>query len=263
MSDTHTAMSTPTVPKLEIRNVCKTFETRKSSFEALRDVSFQVEDGGFLSLIGHSGCGKSTMLNIVAGLEQATSGEVLVDGVPRYDPGADRGMVFQSYTLFPWLTVRHNVEFGLRIQGIAAAERAEIAEHYLELVGLGDRGAQWPKQLSGGQRQRVALARALANRPAVLLMDEPFAALDAETREEMHELVLRVRERERMTVLFITHDIDEAVLLSDRIGIMSARPGRIRELCTPDLPAERNAELKMSAEFFAAKRDVVTRFRSR
>ena len=249
-------------PKLSIKNICKTFDTKRGGFEVLRDISLSIEDGGFLTLIGHSGCGKSTLLNIVAGLEEATSGDVLIDGITRIDPGADRGMVFQSYTLFPWLTVRRNVEFGLKIKGMPASERKEIAQHYLELVKLPDFSESYPKELSGGMRQRVALARALANKPQVLLMDEPFGALDAETREGMHDLVLGIREREPITILFITHDVDEALLLSDRIGIMVARPGRIKEDFLINLPEHRNAELKMTTQFIELKRDLVTLFKS-
>lgn len=249
-------------PKLSVQNICKTFDTKRGSLEVLRDVSLSIEDGGFLTLIGHSGCGKSTLLNIVAGLEETTSGEILIDGTSRIDPGADRGMVFQSYTLFPWLTVRRNVEFGLKIKGMSADERKDVAQHYLDLVKLSDFSDSYPKELSGGMRQRVALARALANKPEVLLMDEPFGALDAETREGMHDLVLGIREREPITILFITHDVDEALLLSDRIGIMAARPGRIREDFQIDLPEHRNAELKMTTQFIKLKRNLVTRFKA-
>ena len=225
-------------------------------------MSFEVLAGGFYTIIGHSGCGKSTLLNIVAGLDQATAGEIIVDGLARRDPGPDRGMVFQSYTLFPWLSVIDNVAFGLRMRGVGKRERREAALHYVELVKLSAFVDAYPRELSGGMRQRVALARALANKPAVLLMDEPFGALDAETREQMQDLLLSIRAKEFMTVLFITHDIEEAILLSERIGIMAARPGRIAHEYTVDLSYPRDVSTKLSDVFVSAKRRVVELFKS-
>jgi ABC-type nitrate/sulfonate/bicarbonate transport system ATPase subunit len=251
------------VAKLQVSGLGREFRQRNGQpLQALKDVNFSIEAGGFYTLIGHSGCGKSTLLNIIAGLDQASQGEVRVDGVVRRDPGPDRGMVFQSYTLFPWLSVLDNVAFGLRMRGVSKAEQRDTAMHYLKLVKLEQFAQAYPRQLSGGMRQRVALARAIANRPAVLLMDEPFGALDAETREHMHELLLAVREREFMTVLFITHDIEEAVLLSERIGIMAARPGRIIHEFKVDLPYPRTAQTKLSDAFLDNKRQVIELFRA-
>jgi NitT/TauT family transport system ATP-binding protein len=253
MADATLANSTVGMPKLAVDRVCKYFrQPNGDEFYALTDVS----------LIGHSGCGKSTLLNIVAGLDEANAGSVKVDGIVREGPGADRGMVFQSYTLFPWLSIRDNVTFGLRMAGMPKAERNQLAMHYLSLVKLENFADYYPKQLSGGMRQRVALARALANKPAVLLMDEPFGALDAETREQMHDLLIDVRAKEHMTVLFITHDMDEAIFLSERIGIMAARPGRITQELDIGLPANRTSDTKLSNEFLNIKRDVINRFKS-
>ena len=193
---------------------------------ALEDVSLHVKDREFCVLVGTSGCGKSTILRLVAGLTAPTEGEVLVDGTPVDRPGADRGMVFQSYTLFPWLTVQKNVEFGMKFGGIPAVERAAIARHFIDEVGLNGFDRVFPKELSGGMMQRVAIARALANDPAVLLMDEPFGALDAQTRAAMGELMTHIWERDAKTVLFVTHDIEEALFLADRVCVMTARPGR-------------------------------------
>ena len=248
-------------PKLEARNISKLFTSRRGELKALDDVSLHLEDGGFLTLIGHSGCGKSTLLNIIAGLEEATSGTVFIDGIPRSDPGPDRGMVFQSYTLFPWHTVVGNVEFGTRMKELSKAERRETAMEYLEIVQLTEFAHSYPKELSGGMKQRVALARALANKPEVLLMDEPFGALDAETRETMQNLLLQIREKERITVLFITHDVDEAILLAERIGVMSTRPGRVKHEVPIDLAYPRNADMKLSGEFIEIKRRVVELFK--
>lgn len=256
-------MSTPTVAKLAVNRISKSFrQPNGHDFYALADVSFSINAGCFYTLIGHSGCGKSTLLNIVAGLEEATAGSVKVDGIVREGPGADRGMVFQSYTLFPWLSILDNVTFGLRMSGMKKAERDELARHYLSLVKLENFADYYPKQLSGGMRQRVALARALANKPAVLLMDEPFGALDAETREHMHELLIDVRAKEHMTVLFITHDMEEAIFLSERIGIMAPRPGRIVEEIDIALPANRTSETKLTSEFLDIKRHVTEHFKS-
>ena len=260
---TDTLLSATTgFPKLSVRAVSRQFVARGKIVEALSHVSFDVSSGGFYSIIGHSGCGKSTLLNIVAGLDHATSGEIIVDGVRREDPGPDRGMVFQSYTLFPWLSVIENVAFGLRMRGKGKKERREAAQHYIELVKLSAFVDAYPKELSGGMRQRVALARALANKPAVLLMDEPFGALDSETREQMQELLLAIRAREFMTVLFITHDIEEAILLSEMIGIMTARPGHIAHEFKVELAPPRNASTKLSDAFVNTKRRLIEIFRT-
>jgi ABC-type nitrate/sulfonate/bicarbonate transport system ATPase subunit len=243
--------------RLTLERLTMRFQTRRGdTITALEDVSFEVEDQEFAVLVGTSGCGKSTILRLVAGLIPPSAGRVLLDGRSVSGPGADRGMVFQSYTLFPWLTVRRNVEFGPRLRRMPPAERARLAQHYLTQVGLRGFESVYPKELSGGMMQRVAIARALANDPAVLLMDEPFGALDAQTRALMGELLLRVWEEAAKTVLFVTHDIEEALFLGDRVFVMTARPGRIREEIQVPLPRPRTVDLLSSETFVALKRRV-------
>jgi NitT/TauT family transport system ATP-binding protein len=251
---------------LQIREVEKTFAGKTKVTQALQPTSFDVRPGEFVSLVGPSGCGKSTLLYIAAGLEDASGGAVLLDGVEVRDPGPDRGMVFQNYTLFPWLTVLDNARFSRELQAnafpydMAVSEiQAQIERVYslLECMGLLDFLHAYPRELSGGMKQRVAIARALANEPAVLLMDEPFGALDAQTREEMQELVLLVREYWNTTILFVTHDVDEAVFLSDRVLVMSPRPGRVRADLRVELPMPRDVDVKLAPEFLALKREIV------
>jgi NitT/TauT family transport system ATP-binding protein len=246
------------VARLTLERLTMRFRTRRGeTITALDGISFDVPDREFAVLVGTSGCGKSTILRLVAGLLRPTEGRVLVDGRPIAGPGADRGMVFQSYTLFPWLTIRQNVEFGPRLRGTPPAERAALARRYLAQVGLAGFEGVYPRELSGGMMQRVAIARALANDPAVLLMDEPFGALDAQTRALMGELLLEVWEKAAKTVLFVTHDIDEALFLGDRVLVMTARPGRIREEIRVPLPRPRHADLLTAPEFVALKRRVM------
>lgn len=213
-------------------------------------------DQQFAVLVGPSGCGKSSLLYLTAGLNEPTSGEIFVGGKQVDGPGADRGMVFQGYTLFPWLTVRQNIEFGLKRRGMPAGERKDIVEYYLNEVGLHRFADNYSKQLSGGMMQRVAIARALANDPQILLMDEPFGALDSQTRLQMQQLLLRVWEHSKKTVLFVTHDIDEAILLGDRIFVMGARPGRIKEVLDVPIGRPRNLDMVMDPEFIRMKRDI-------
>jgi len=220
---------------------------------ALEPIDLAVGDNDFVTILGPSGCGKSTLLRLVAGLDHATSGRVTLDGRPIAGPGADRGMVFQSYTLFPWLTVADNIAFGLREKGVPAAARDAIVRQWLERVGLAGFARHYPKQLSGGMQQRTAIARALANDPAILLLDEPFGALDNQTRALMQELLLGIWEREQKTVLFVTHDIEEAIFLGSRVIVMTARPGRIKAAFTIDLPHPRHYTVKTSPEFSALK----------
>jgi NitT/TauT family transport system ATP-binding protein/sulfonate transport system ATP-binding protein len=220
---------------------------------ALEPTSLTVADNDFICLLGPSGCGKSTLLRIVAGLDQPTTGRVLLDGRPVTAPGPDRGMVFQSYTLFPWLTVRENICFGLREKGTAAAEQARIADHFIARVGLEGFEHHYPKMLSGGMQQRTALARALANDPKIVLLDEPFGALDNQTRALMQELLLGIWETDRKTVLFVTHDIDEAIFMANRVAVMTARPGRIKTDLTVTLPRPRHYTVKTTPEFSAYK----------
>jgi NitT/TauT family transport system ATP-binding protein len=239
--------------QIEIRNVSKEFEGRGGTTVALQNVSFDVASNEFVCVVGPSGCGKSTILNIIAGLTEPSSGTVKVGGKEISGPGKERGVVFQQYALFPWKTVVENVEFGLKFQEIPKGERRQIAEKYLELVGLKDFRDAYPKELSGGMKQRVAIARAYAVNPEVLLMDEPFGALDAQTRVQLQENLLTTWENERKTCFFITHDVEEAVFLAQRIVIMSARPGRLKEIIEVNLPYPRVQELKLTKEFTELK----------
>jgi len=243
--------------KLRLDKLGKVFGSGPNAVEALQDIAIDVREGEFAVVVGPSGCGKSTLLNIVAGLEEGTTGQALINGRRIQGPGADRGMVFQSYTLFPWLTVRKNVEFGLRIKGLPSAERKRIARRYLKLVGLEEFDHALPKSLSGGMKQRTAIARVLANSPDMLLMDEPFGALDAQTRLQLQDLLLDVWRKERATVLFITHDIDEAILLADTIHIMSRRPGRIIKSIPVAIPRPRDHRTTLFPEFTAIKKDIM------
>ncbi|MBI3734480.1 MAG: ABC transporter ATP-binding protein [Chloroflexi bacterium] len=238
------------------------FRTRRGiEVVAVADLSLDVADREFISIVGPSGCGKSTLLRVVAGLVRPTTGDVRLDGRRVEGPGADRGMVFQSYTLFPWLTVQGNVEFGLRIKGMAATERTRLAQDYIEMIGLRDFANHYPKELSGGMMQRVAIARALANDPEVLLMDEPFGALDAQTRIIMQELLVNLWQRTPKTIVFVTHDIDEALFLSDRVYIMTARPGQIKQVLNVALPRPRSLEVTTSPVFVDLKRTVLSSIR--
>jgi NitT/TauT family transport system ATP-binding protein len=242
--------------KIVFNNVTRRFDLRDNTFVALDRFSLDVADGEFITVVGPSGCGKSTALNIAAGLLAPSDGEVLVDGHTVEGPGPERGMIFQQYALFPWLTVRENVEFGLRVKGEPAARRREKASYFIDLVGLGDFADALPKTLSGGMKQRCAIARAYAVDPSVLLMDEPFGALDALTRVQMQDQLLETWSRERRTVMFITHDVDEAVYLANRVIVMAARPGRLKEIITVDLPYPRTEEIRLSTEFTAIRNRV-------
>jgi NitT/TauT family transport system ATP-binding protein len=252
------------VSKLLIEDVSRTFPGVRGGAptRALEPVSITVGDNDFVTILGPSGCGKSTLLRMVAGLDRPTAGQILLDRKPVAEPGPDRGMVFQSYTLFPWLTVAENVAFGLREKGVPATERSRIAGEWLERVGLTAFAEHYPKQLSGGMQQRTAIARALANDPAILLLDEPFGALDNQTRALMQELLLGIWERDRKTVLFVTHDIEEAIFLASRVVVMTARPGRIKSEVTVDLPHPRHYTLKTSPEFSRLKAQLTEDIRS-
>ncbi|WP_217569062.1 ABC transporter ATP-binding protein [Mesorhizobium sp. GbtcB19] len=241
--------------KLLIEGVSRTFAGVGGGqpVQALQPVDLAVAANDFITILGPSGCGKSTLLRIVAGLEAPSTGRVVLDGKAVTRPGPDRGMVFQSYTLFPWLTVAENIGFGLRERSMPERERTEVVASYIDLVGLKGFENHWPKQLSGGMQQRTAIARALANDPAILLLDEPFGALDNQTRGLMQELLLGIWERRKKTVLFVTHDIEEAIFMASRVIVMSARPGRIKSDVPVDLPHPRHYTLKTSAEFSALK----------
>ncbi len=238
---------------LHIHEVSKTFRSNAQDTQALLATSLSVAENDFITVLGPSGCGKSTLLRMVAGLDVPTTGHIELDGHTVTEPGADRGMVFQSYTLFPWLTVLQNVCFGLREKGLPVAEQEAIARQFLQQVGLQDFAHHFPKQLSGGMQQRTALARALANNPRILLMDEPFGALDHQTRELMQELLQDIWQSQRKTVLFVTHDIDEAIFMGNRVVVMSARPGRIKCDLPVDLAYPRHYSVKTTAAFSELK----------
>ncbi|MFM0502649.1 ABC transporter ATP-binding protein [Paraburkholderia caffeinilytica] len=238
---------------LEVRDLDKRFESRQGACTALNGINFKTHRREFVCVIGPSGCGKSTLIRILAGLERQTSGSVLLDGKPVEGPGADRGMVFQGYTLFPWLTVKKNVMFGLKMNGHSRMHAEREALQWLDLVGLTKFANAYPHQLSGGMKQRVAIARALANRPRILLMDEPFGALDAQTRAKMQTHLLDIWRNIDVTVLFITHDLDEAIFLADRILVLKANPGEVQELIEVPVPRPRDYSQATSPEFLATK----------
>jgi NitT/TauT family transport system ATP-binding protein len=244
--------------KISVQEVRKTFPLRGEEFVALDGVSLDIADNEFVTVVGPSGCGKSTLMNILAGLETPTSGRALVDGKDVVGPGPERGVIFQQYALFPWLTVRKNVEFGLKVAGLGAAERRERADYFIRIVGLEQFADALPKMLSGGMKQRCAIARAYAVNPSILLMDEPFGALDALTRVTLQEQLLDTWSREKRTVLFITHDVDEAVFLANRVVVMAARPGRIYDVIDVDLPYPRTEEARLSPEFAQLRNRVWT-----
>ncbi|WP_395064410.1 ABC transporter ATP-binding protein [Paraburkholderia silvatlantica] len=235
--------------RIDCRNIGVVFGTGDAQTEAVKDVTITVEPHEFVSLIGPSGCGKSSLLSIVAGFTKPTRGTAMLDGVPIRKPGAERGVVFQQYSLFPWLRVRENVEFGLKMAGVSRAKREGIARTLLGLAGLLSFENHYPDQLSGGMKQRIGIVRALAANPQVLLMDEPFGALDTQTRTVMQEILTNMWQRFRLSVMFITHDIEEAVFLSDRIYVMTARPGRIKAEIRVPLPRPRTAAMFDTAEF--------------
>jgi ABC-type nitrate/sulfonate/bicarbonate transport system ATPase subunit len=241
--------------KLVIEQVSRTFPGVRGGAptRALEPVDLAIADNDFLTILGPSGCGKSTLLRVVAGLDRPSTGKVLLDGQAVTRPGPDRGMVFQSYTLFPWLTVRENICFGLRERGLPGAKQREISEGWIEKVGLRGFENHFPKMLSGGMQQRTALARALANEPKIMLLDEPFGALDNQTRALMQEMLLAIWEAEKKTVLFVTHDIEEAIFMANRVVVMSARPGRIKAELAVELPHPRHYTMKTTPEFAALK----------
>jgi NitT/TauT family transport system ATP-binding protein len=244
-------------PKMEVRGLFKTFQVQGKPLMVLQNINFQLCAREFVCLVGASGCGKSTLLNIVAGLDSPTAGQVLVDGEVVAGPGSDRGMVFQGYTLYPWLTVSENIAFGLKLRRMSRAEQRERVNYYLDVVGLTPFAKAYPKQLSGGMKQRVAIARALANEPEVLLMDEPFGALDAQTKEQMQQFLLRLWNQTHTTILMITHDVEEAIFLSQRVYVMSRCPGQLKLEVPIALSAQRELETKLAPEFVEIKRQVL------
>ena len=243
-------------PKISFRDVSRHFGETDRAFVALDRLNLDIADGEFVTVVGPSGCGKSTAMNIAAGLLDASQGEVLVDGRSVHGPSPERGVIFPQYALFPWLSVRENVEFGLKIKRISAAERRRISDHFIDLVGLKDFADALPKTLSGGMKQRCAIARAYAVNPTILLMDEPFGALDALTRVHMQEQLLDTWSRERRTVMFITHDVDEAVYLANRVIVMAARPGRLHKIIPVGLPYPRTEAMRLSPEFASIRNQV-------
>lgn len=233
---------------LQINKLNKSFDTKHGTLVVLKDINMTIEQGEFICAVGASGSGKSTLLRQIAGLDLPTTGEVLIDGNQITGPGPDRGMVFQHYTLYPWMTVQDNTEFGLKLQGVPKKQRREQASYYLSVVGLSNFARALPRELSGGMKQRVAIARALASEPKVLLMDEPFGALDIHTKEAMHEFMLDLWQRTNITVFMITHDVEEAVFLSNRIYALGARPGTVRKEIVVTLP-ERTHHVKRHSIF--------------
>jgi NitT/TauT family transport system ATP-binding protein len=246
------------VSAIAVRNITMTFATRTGPLTALDDVSLEIPDASFACLVGASGCGKSTLLNVMAGLVPPTTGTVTVDGHPVEGPDADRGMVFQTYTLYPWLRVRENVEFGPLLRGVRPGERHSISGRLLEEMKLSEFAAAYPRELSGGMKQRVAIARALANDPEVLLMDEPFGALDALTRSSAQRFLTQIWERHRRTIAFVTHDIDEAIFLGDTVFVMTPRPGRIRETIPVDIPRPRTLDDIATPRFAELKHRILS-----
>lgn len=239
---------------LEVKDLCKYFPTKNGDVTALGNVNFKTHRREFVTVIGPSGCGKSTLIRILAGLETKSSGDVLLDGEQVTGPGPDRGMVFQGYTLFPWLTIKKNVMYGLTTQGKTRATAESEAMQWIDLVGLEKFADAYPDQLSGGMKQRVAIARALAAQPRILLMDEPFGALDAQTRARMQSYLMEIWKNIDITILFITHDLDEAILLADRILVLKANPGQVQELIEVPVSRPRNQDQLLSPEFLATRK---------
>ena len=240
----------------EIQNVTKCFQIRRTKVQALNEINLSIYENEFVAVLGTSGCGKSTLLRMIAGFTAPSTGQILSKGKPIVGPGQDRGMVFQAYTLFPWMTVRKNVEYGLKQMKVEKSERAQIAQKYLNVVGLEGFENAYPKELSGGMKQRVAIARALATNPESLLLDEPFGALDTQTRGMMQELTLEVWRQYPKTIVMVTHDIEEAIFMADRIVVMRARPGSIKELIQVDLPRDRDFYIKSDPHFLEYKRHI-------
>lgn len=243
-----------------IENLTVVYNVRKK-IEAVKDLYLEVKPGEFLSVLGVTGCGKSTLLNVIAGFIKPTLGKILINGIEITAPDPSRGMVFQQHALFPWLTVLGNVTFGPRSLGITKKESEKIAKKYIELVGLSGFSSLFPDELSGGMQQRVGLARALANEPQLMLMDEPFGSLDAQTRSTMQELLLKIWHGTSKTVIFVTHDVDEAIFLADRIVVLTARPGRIKSIVPVQLPRQREYDMVTSEAYLKIKREVLSMIR--
>jgi NitT/TauT family transport system ATP-binding protein len=245
---------------LKIDNLSKQFSHKNGNLSVLKNINIEIDRGDFVCVVGASGSGKSTLLRQLAGLDRPSSGEIRIDGIPVCGPSPDRGMVFQHYTLYPWMNVQQNTEFGLKLQGMSKKDRREQASYYLDVVGLSEFARCLPKQLSGGMKQRVAIARALACEPQILLMDEPFGALDIHTKESMHEFMLDLWQRTKITIFSITHDVEEAVFLSNRIFVLSSRPGTVKKEMKINLP-DRVAAVKRDAIFQDYRDELMTLLR--
>ena len=242
--------------KVDIRDIERIYQSSRGPVKALNHINLQIYENEFVCVVGPSGCGKSTLLNIMAGLDKATGGEVLVDGEKVEDPSTERGVVFQQYALFPWLTVKKNIMYGLKNKKMNREQAEKAAEKDIKMVGLDEFSGSYPKELSGGMKQRVAIARAFAMNPQLLLLDEPFGALDAQTRAQLQSDLLDTWEQEQKTCFFITHDVEEAVLLAQRVVIMSSRPARIKRIVEIDIPYPRNQETKMDPRFMEIKNEI-------
>jgi len=241
---------------LALKNISKIYDNAGHRVEVIKGLNVSLKNREFIAMVGPSGCGKSTLLKIIAGLAPATSGEIRLAGKRIHGPGKDRGLVFQNFTLFPWLKVKDNIAFGLNLRKVSAQEKNKTTQHYLRITGLTDFAEFYPKNLSGGMQQRVAIARTLANNPKILLMDEPFASLDTQTRSQMQEFLIKLAEKEQTTVLFVTHDIEEAIFLADKVAVLSSRPSQVKKTFTIPFPRPRIHELKYSQAFFDFKKQI-------
>ncbi|EFA72970.1 nitrate ABC transporter ATP-binding protein [Cylindrospermopsis raciborskii CENA303] len=239
---------------LQVSELHKQFKTRRGTLNALENINLHIEQGEFVCAVGASGSGKTTLLRLISGLDTPTAGEILVDGLPVKGPGKERGLVFQTYTLYPWMNVADNVGFGLKLQGVDPVKRKQSISYYLEVVGLTEFAQALPRQLSGGMKQRVAIARALASQPKILLMDEPFGALDVQTKESMQKFLRQIWQQTGTTILMITHDVEEAIFLSQRVYVLTSRPGKIRQEINIVLPDKEYDQIKQSWEFQNYKR---------
>ncbi len=250
-----------TMPRIKVDAVGKIFGRGPQAVQAIKRIDLDVHENEFVSIVGTSGCGKSTLLNMIGGLDEPTSGDILIDGTPVDGPGRNRGFVFQSYSLFEWMTVQGNIRFALEKSNFGKAEKDELVAHFVQAVGLSGFENAYPKQLSGGMRQRVAIARALVYKPSILLMDEPFGALDAQTRGMMQELLLKIWEDHKVTVLFVTHDVDEAIFLADRVIVLCSSPGLVKRTVDIELERPRAFDIVTTAKFGEYKRDIMADIR--
>lgn len=241
---------------LQVKNLSKTYDNNGKSTEVIKDLSFGIGDKQFIAIVGSSGCGKTTILKIIAGLLESTNGKILLDNKVVSEPGQDRGMIFQNFSLFPWLTVKNNIGFGLDVRNIDQKEKDKIIEHYLRVTDLTDFADFYPKSLSGGMQQRVAIARTLASNPKILLMDEPFGSLDSQTRSAMQEFLTKLWESEQKTILFVTHDVEEAIFLADKVILLTTRPTKIKKEYNINFQRPRLHDLKFSEEFFKLEREI-------